>query len=301
MRAKPAFHWLVAAAMVTAGMAPAQAQFGGLGGIGGILKGAKTAKKVDDSMRVIGQPEEIKIGGDLAGMILGAAPLVDNPAEQHYVNRVGTWLAMHTERADLPWRFGIIDTGSVNAFSAPGGYILITRGLFERLRNESELAGVLAHEIAHVVQKHHLHALQNELRTSAMADVGSSVAASQGGIAGMATGQIIQAGKTLYTRGLDKNDEYEADRMGVVIATRAGYSPYGLVGVLQTLSAEQEDKGLALMMKTHPNPSDRIGRLDSAMGTRLDGIDPLADDLPSFAALRSDSNAAGATPETVRK
>jgi predicted Zn-dependent protease len=286
---------------MTAFATPAQAQFGGLGGLGGILKGAKTAKKVDDSMRVIGQPEEIKIGGDLAGMILGAAPLVDNPAEQHYVNRVGTWLAMHTERADLPWRFGIIDTASVNAFSAPGGYILITRGLFERLRNESELAGVLAHEIAHVVQKHHLHALQNELRTSAMADVGSSVAASQGGVAGFAAGQILQAGKTIYIRGLDKNDEYEADRMGVVIATRAGYSPYGLVGVLQTLSAEQEDKGLALMMKTHPNPSDRIARLDSAMGTRLDGIDPLADDLPSFAALRSGPNAAGATPETVRK
>jgi predicted Zn-dependent protease len=301
MRARPAFHWLVAAAIMTAFATPAQAQFGGLGGLGGILKGAKTAKKVDDSMRVIGQPEEIKIGGDLAGMILGAAPLVDNPAEQHYVNRVGTWLAMHTERADLPWRFGIIDTASVNAFSAPGGYILITRGLFERLRNESELAGVLAHEIAHVVQKHHLHALQNELRTSAMADVGSSVAASQGGVAGFAAGQILQAGKTIYIRGLDKNDEYEADRMGVVIATRAGYSPYGLVGVLQTLSAEQEDKGLALMMKTHPNPSDRIARLDSAMGTRLDGIDPLADDLPSFAALRSGPNAAGATPETVRK
>jgi len=301
MRARPALRLLVAAALVTAGLTPAQAQFGGLGGLGGVLKGAKTAKKVDDSMRVIGQPEEIKIGGDLAGMILGAAPLVDNPAEQHYVNRVGTWLAMHTERADLPWRFGIIDTASVNAFSAPGGYILITRGLFERLRNESELAGVLAHEIAHVVQKHHLHALQNELRTSAMADVGSSVAASQGGVAGFAAGQILQAGKTIYIRGLDKNDEYEADRMGVVIATRAGYSPYGLVGVLQTLSAEQEDKGLALMMKTHPNPSDRIARLDSAMGTRLDGIDPLADDLPSFAALRSGPNAAGATPETVRK
>jgi predicted Zn-dependent protease len=144
---------------------------------------------------------------------------------------------------------------------------------------------VLAHEIAHVVQKHHLHALQNEMRTSAVADVGGSMVAS-GGVAGLVTEQVIKAGRTLYTRGLDKGDEYEADRMGVVIAARSGYSPYGLVGVLQTLSAAQADKGLALMMKTHPNPTDRMDRLDKAMGTRLDGLTPVADDLPSFVALR---------------
>jgi predicted Zn-dependent protease len=219
-------------------------------------------------------------------MILGAAPLVDNPAEQHYVNRLGMWLALHTDRADLPWHFGIIDTDDVNAFSTPGGYVLISRGLFERVRNESELAGVLAHEIAHVVQKHHLHALQNEMRTSAVADVGGSMVAS-GGVGGFLTEQVLKAGKTLYTRGLDKGDEYEADRMGVVIAARSGYSPYGPAGVLQTMSAEQDQKGMALMMKTHPNPTDRMDRLGKAMGTRLDGLTPVADDLPSFVALRN--------------
>ena len=274
---------LLAATVARVSVPPAQAQFG----LGNMVKSVKTAKKVGDSMREIGPEEEIRIGGDLAGMILGAAPLVDNEAEQHYVNRVGMWLAQHTSRADLPWHFGIVDTDDVNAFSTPGGYVLITRGLFDRFRNESELAGVLAHEIAHVVQKHHLHALQNELRTSALAEAGSSVAASQGGIAGFVSGQVIKAGKTLYTRGLDKGDEYEADRMGVVIAARSGYSPYGLVGVLQTLSAEQADKGLALMMKTHPNPTDRMERLDKAMGTRLDALTPEADDLPSFVALRA--------------
>jgi len=274
---------LLAAVALSLTVTPAQAQ---LGGLGNIFDKAQKAKKVGDSMREIGPEEEEKIGGDLASMILGAAPLVDNADEQHYVNRVGMWLAMHTERADLPWHFGIIDTDDVNAFSTPGGYVLITRGLFERFRNESELAGVLAHEISHVVQKHHLHALQNEMRTSAVADAGSSVVGS-GGVTGILTEQVIKAGKTLYTRGLDKNDEYEADRMGVVIAARSGYSPYGLVGVLQTLSAEQDQKGLALMMKTHPNPADRIERLDKAMGTRLDGLTPVADDLPSFVALRN--------------
>jgi predicted Zn-dependent protease len=273
---------LVAAAALCLSVTPAQAQFG----LGNIIGKAQKAKKVSDAMREIGPEEEEKIGGDLAGMILGAAPLVDDAAEQHYVNRVGMWLAMHTDRADLPWKFGVIDTEDVNAFSTPGGYVLISRGLFERVRNESELAGVLAHEIAHVVQKHHLHALQNEMRTSAVADVGGSMVAS-GGVGGFLTEQVLKAGKTLYTRGLDKGDEYEADRMGVVIAARSGYSPYGLVGVLQTLSAEQDQKGLALMMKTHPNPVDRMDRLGKAMGTRLDALTPVADDLPSFVALRN--------------
>jgi predicted Zn-dependent protease len=281
MRPQRALSLLVAATL-SLSITPAHAQ---LGGLGGLFNKAQKAKKVGDAMREIGPEEEIKIGNDLAGMILGAAPLANNDAEQHYVNRLGMWLAMHTDRADLPWHFGIVETEDVNAFSTPGGYVLITRGMFESARNESELAGVLAHEIAHVVQKHHLHALQNEMRTSAVADVGGSMVAS-GGVAGLVTEQVIKAGRTLYTRGLDKGDEYEADRMGVVIAARAGYSPYGLVGVLQTLSAAQADKGLALMMKTHPNPTDRMDRLDKAMGTRLDGLTPIADDLPSFVALR---------------
>jgi predicted Zn-dependent protease len=281
MRPSRALSLLLATALCLA-VTPAQAQFG----LGNVFDKAQKAKKVGDSMREIGPEEEIKIGSDLASMILGAAHLVDDPAEQHYVNRLGMWLAQHTDRPDLPWKFGIIDTEDVNAFSTPGGYVLISRGLFERVRNESELAGVLSHEIAHVVQKHHLHALQNELRTSAVADVGGWVVGG-GGVTGFLTEQVIKAGKTLYTRGLDKGDEYEADRMGVVIAARSGYSPYGLVGVLQTLSAEQDQKGLALMMKTHPNPTDRMERLGQAMGTRLDGLTPVADDLPSFVALRN--------------
>ena len=88
-------------------------------------------------------------------------------------------------------------------------------------------------------------------------------------------------------RGLDKDDEYEADRMGVVIAARSGYSAYGLVGALQTLSAAPTDGGFALMFKTHPTPVDRIERLGSAMGTRLDGLTGLVDDLPSFVQLRN--------------
>ena len=90
------------------------------------------------------EPEEIAVGREVAGRTLGAAPLVADPELQAYVNRVGRWIAMQTERPDLPWHFGVLDTASVNAFAAPGGYVLVTRGLYEMLDTESQLAGVLA-------------------------------------------------------------------------------------------------------------------------------------------------------------
>ena len=274
----------MALAMALAFPAPASAQFGS---IDGLLGKVKTVKNAGDAMRSIGEEEEIKIGGQLAGMLLGAAPLVRNPAEQRYVNELGRWLAQHSERPGLPWQFGVMATSDFNAFSTPGGHILISQGLFDRCRNESELAGVLAHEIAHVVRKHHLKALQRSMGSSVLGDIGSSFAASKGGLTGELTSKLINSGKDLFVRGLDKDDEFEADRMGVVIASRSGYSPYGLVGVLQTLSAAPADGAFKLMYATHPSPTDRIERLDSAMGTRLDGLAGLVDDLPSFVALRN--------------
>jgi beta-barrel assembly-enhancing protease len=261
---------------------PALAQFPD---IGGLIKGAKNAKNLGDSFRKISEPEEVKLGGDLAGIILGVAPLVQDGAKQRYINRLGRWLALHSDRPDLPWKFGIINTADVNAFSMPGGYVLITRGMFDKMRSEAELAGVLAHEIAHVVHKDHLGALQQSLRNSALTGFGDYVKG--GGVAGnLVKTAVINAGKDMFTRGLNKNDEFDADRMGVVIAARAGFSPFGLVGVLQTLSAAPDEKGYALMNKTHPLPVDRIDRLDRAMGTQMDTLAVADVSLPNFDAAR---------------
>lgn len=279
---------------------PAAPAFAQIPDIGSIINTAKGAKKLGDSFRKISDDEEVKMGGDLAGIVLGAAPLVNDPARQHYVNRLGQWLAMHSDRPNMPWKFGIIDTDDFNAFSTPGGYVLISRGLLDDMRTESELAGVLSHEIAHVVRKHHLKALQTSMRDSALGDFKDYVGG-PGGLAGQFASALVSAGKDMFVLGLDRNDEYEADRMAVVIAARAGYSPYGLGGVLQTLSAEPEAKGFALMYKTHPLPVDRLERLDIAMGTRLDGYQGLVDDLPSFVALRTPPPSAPALSAPVKK
>jgi predicted Zn-dependent protease len=214
------------------------------------------------------EKDEIAIGRDLAGQTLGAANLVNDPAVQRYVNRVGRWIASQSERPDLPWRFGVINTASINAFAAPGGYILVTRGLYELLDDESQLAGILGHEIGHVVRKHHIAAMQQGGLLSAASKAGQ---AAVGGRGGAAVGNFVVPNVAeVFARGLDKSSEYEADRIGVVLAARAGYDPNGLVEALKKLRARgASDNALQLLYSTHPLPGDRLEQLGK---TRLSAL-----------------------------
>jgi beta-barrel assembly-enhancing protease len=246
-----------------------------------------TAKEVKAATVTPGEDEERQMGHDVAATLLGASPLLANDEVQRYVNRVGLWVALQGSRPDLPWRFAVIDNPNVNAFATPGGYVFITRGLLERLRSEAELAGALGHEIAHVEKRHHLVALKKDARMRLLGRA-SSTAMSQTGtttpdlerlnaVAGMAKG--------LYTRGLDKADEYEADRVGALLAARAGYDPYGLAQVLQTLdSVSPEASQFALLFKTHPKPADRLAQLDKALGARFEALGARPDVAPRFLA-----------------
>jgi predicted Zn-dependent protease len=227
-----------------------------------------SVKNVGKAAKDIGEPEEIAIGRELAATLLGAAPLVNDARMQRYVNNVGRWLAAQSERPDLPWQFGVLDAPQLNAFAVPGGTIFITRGLLERMRSEAELAGVLGHEIVHVVKKHHLKAIQKGAATALAGDALSMALKDK---SSGANEKLVSFGKEMYSRGLDKGDEFEADRLGVVIAARAGYDAYGLPSVLQTLQAmNAQDSGVALMFKTHPAPGERLDLLGQKMQTMLD-------------------------------
>ncbi len=218
-----------------------------------------TAKNLGKAVHEPTESEEIAIGNDVAARLLGAAPLVADARVQQYVNRVGRWLALQSERPDLPWHFGVLEAPQVNAFAVPGGTIFITRGLLARMTSEAELAGALSHEIAHVVKKHHLKAIQKGALASLSADAAGSAL---NNVNPQARAKLISFGTELYSRGLDKGDEFEADRLGVVIAARGGYDAYGLPGVLQTLQAmNASDSALALMFKTHPSPAERLDAL----------------------------------------
>ncbi len=232
----------------------------------------KLGKRAVDATQPITEEDEVQLGRGIAANVLGAAPLVRDEGLQRYVNQVGLWLAMQTYRASLPWRFGVIDSPSLNAFALPGGTVLITRGLYDNLRDEGELAGVLAHEISHVVERHQVKAIQKAMgRDFATEMAGEAAGRSDNVLVQRFGSRAFSVGTEVLTRGLDKKDEFLADQHGMVIAARAGYNPFGLAGVLQTLDmANAQDESVALLFATHPAPAARLERLDATVGERLD-------------------------------
>ncbi len=245
---------------------PAQAldlNFGNidLGKIGSIISNAT------DATTEISEEKERQIGTSVAANLLGAAPLVDNQQLQEYVNRVGLWVAAQSERPNLEWRFGVLENDNVNAFATPGGYVFITKALFLMMNNEAELAGVLAHEISHVLRRHHLEAIKTKAQAGLLGDVMSMAIGKQGG----ALDQLAQVGTSLYTSGLDKDDEFQSDSDGVVLAARAGYDAFGLMSALATLGdIKADDSTMSLMNTTHPSISDRLTRLETLQHPQLD-------------------------------
>ena len=214
--------------------------------------------------------EEITMGGNLISGLLGAAPLVDNAELQHYVNDVGFWVAQQSERKSLPWKFGVIDSSGINAFAAPGGYIVITIGLFDLLENEAQLAGVLAHEISHVVKKHHLNALKKTMKRNFWSKVGTRVLVEDKKDR-ESVNKLVNAGVQLYSTGLDRKFEHDADLKAVVLAARAGYDPYALLDVMTTIdSISPDEASLTVMLKTHPPTAERLNLLAQAMDGKLD-------------------------------
>ncbi|MGD9852942.1 MAG: M48 family metalloprotease [Nitrospirales bacterium] len=233
-----------------------------LADLAGLVKGTSTE-------------EEIAIGQEIAGRLLGAVPLVQDDQLQVYVNKVGKWVSLQSGRSDLDWYFGVLDSDDINAFAAPGGFIFLTKGLYRKLNTEAELAGVLGHEIGHVIKQHHL----TIIKKSQAIDMGSSLFSKK--LRKMKNEQVKEAmnnligsGAEVMARGLDKDAEYQADRIGVVLATRAGYDSYGLPMVLQEIGhAGLNDNTVDLLFKTHPHPDTRLAELGGAMGETFDAYD----------------------------
>ena len=260
---------LLAAAALAALPAAAQFDFGRI-----INKTIETTKKFQEANKEFSVEDEINLGHGITAGVLGATKLHADQNLQRYVNRVGKWLAMHSDRADLPWSFGVMDTDTINAFAMPGGAVLVSHGLVKRLANESELAAVLAHEIAHVVKKHQLNAIQSSMTSDVWAGLGKDAAGQAIGRRGgdafglknAAAGAGLEAVKNgVFLRPLDRGMEYDADRLAVVIAARSGYDPYGMAAVLSMLAQVKGDGSGAAIFDTHPAASDRMAELEKFM------------------------------------
>lgn len=233
-------------------------------------RAAGVAKNLGTAASPLPEKDEIALGRELAGRTMGAAPLIDDPRLQGYVNRVGRSVAAQSERPDLPWRFGVLDSPSINAFASPGGIILITRGLYELLDNEAQLAGVIGHEVAHVDKHHHSNVVRKQAGTSALAGVGQEIVSQRArGMAAPVLNQLLGTGAELFTKKLDRSAELEADEVGAVLAVRAGYSAAGLIDVLHKLNAHAGEPSTNLLYATHPHPTERLTALGDSLGPKM--------------------------------
>ena len=230
-------------------------------------------KLLSDSLTDIDEPREIEIGRQLSSILLGAKPLDPDRKLQQYVNRLGRWISLHSSRPKLPWTFAVLDDQGYNAFAAPGGFVFVTRGLINRVQDESELAAILAHEVIHVVDKHHLVALQKSARSGLLGQLVANRLQKK-----MPAGfseRLINLGREVYTKGLSQQDEFDADRRGITLVARAGFDPYGLVAALQGLQTRSsQDGAFELLLSTHPATLLRLSQVEAAMGTQVDGLTP---------------------------
>ena len=267
--ARAAICLLLGATMLApAAFAPAFAQSFNLNAI------FDTAKSLVKSQEVgnMSEEDEIAIGKEVTAATLGNYPPLRQDKVQRALNQVGVWVALQSSRPELPWRFVAVRGDSVNAFAAPGGTIMVTQGMLKLVDNEAELACVLGHEIAHVDHRHHLSVMQKSLLVSAGASALDIKSSGSGGIDYRK--RLVSESKEIFSRGLDRGAEREADEEGVLLAARAGYDPAACLNFMQRLAGLKADTGpLAALYKTHPPAKERATDIDAALG-KLDGATP---------------------------
>ena len=231
--------------------------------------------------------EERRLGQEAAQEVEQTVGLLRDPKLVGYVRSVGGRLAHAAQRPDITWRFNVADDPDANAFALPGGWVYVTRGLLVLLNSENELAGVIGHEMAHVLERHAARRASAATPFAVIfgvpAAILGSVSPTLGGIVG-GTGRLASsAALASYSR----DQEREADQRGIVLAARAGYEPAALATFLRTLEREEElagqDPDRRSFFATHPATPERVGSVETAARsvTRAPGT-PLAGGRSAF-------------------
>lgn len=229
--------------------------------------------------------DERELGAELAGALIKIHGLHPNDRLQKYVNVLGNHLARNSRYPNLQWRFGVLDTDDINAFSTPAGYILISHGLIKILTDEAELAGILSHEIIHVTERHHLNAIRKSSLAAGVANLGQILAENKKGQDESHAVKLMQLGSEVFARGLDKKDEYAADQKGILLSNRSGYDAYGLVRVLIRLSEiNTSENKVSLLFKTHPSCEERLNEIEKNISSKMDVLNTDANFRSEFVA-----------------
>src|SRR5690606_15246486 len=214
---------------------------------------------------ILSKSEEARIGQAIMRSIRASGRLVEDPQITEYVNEIGHRVASYANDGEYAFTFFVIDDPNINAFALPGGYIGVHTALLEATRNEHELAGVLAHEIAHVTQRHiarAVHASQRQSLLSTAIMLGAILAGAAGGSGDAMQGAIAVAQGTAAQQQINftRSNEYEADRVGIAALADAGFDPQGMASFFEVISRETRpvESRMPEFLRTHPVSSARI-------------------------------------------
>ena len=203
-----------------------------------------------------GLDKEVALGRQLAAEVDRQAKFIDDPVVTEYVNRVGQNIVLHSD-AKVPFTIKVIDSDEVNAFALPGGFFYVNKGLILAADNEAEMAGVMAHEIGHVAAR---HAMENQAK-GMLAEIGLMAGSIfLGGLGGMLINQGAQFGALLGFMKFSRENEAEADMLGVEYLWAAGYDPNAMSTMFEKLAAKNKKKPgtFSKLFETHPQSVDRM-------------------------------------------
>lgn len=234
----------------------------------------------------VSKDEEVAIGSETSQQIQNQLPIVNDPYIVSYINELGDTIASHTSRADLDWHFFVINSHQVNAFALPGGFIYVNRGLIEATNRADELAGVLGHEIGHVIQRHSVEQMQNQQKVGAVAEIACTLTDLCQSQLGQAA---INIGGTAVIARYSRADELEADSEAVANVLSVNIDPEGIPSLFEVLMRQREREPTIVdeWFSTHPLEESRIdhsrGLIERSGAGEVSG---LMQDLPSYAEFK---------------
>jgi len=224
------------------------------------------ARDVGKGVNFYSIEQEIALGGQLAREVERTAKILDDPVVSEYVNRLGQNLVRNSD-AKLPFTIKVIDSDEVNAFALPGGFFFVNSGLIGLAQSDAELAGVMAHEIAHVTARHGTR----QASRAQIASLASIPLIFLGGGIGYAVNQAANFGVPLTFLKFSRGFESEADLLGVQYLYEAGYDPAAMVSFFERLEAREKKKpgALAKAFRSHPATGDRVKKVQTSINELL--------------------------------
>jgi predicted Zn-dependent protease len=248
--------------------------------------GSRSQPRFKPGFNLFSPEQDVQIGRQSTQQILVETPMLDDPEIDDYVKQLGAKLAAKAAGERFPYQFRVVATREINAFALPGGYLFVNAGAIAAARNEGELAGVIAHEIAHVALRHGTNqASKARLAQAGLGILGSIAGAGENSDLGEAVGAIGGLGANMLFLKYGRTAEKEADLEGARIMVEAGYDPRDMASFFKTLE-EQGGQRVPEMMSDHPDPGNRVKYITEEISRLPISLNPIHT-TPEFEAVKA--------------